>query len=69
MSRDYYDMYKFTKKVHSIFLDLIDSILGTIDLPRILNLSPKELNDISEAQDRVFKDPFARSKMRESIIY
>lgn len=43
MGRDYYNIYIFSTKFHSMFLDLVNTILRMIDLPKLLDSSNQEM--------------------------
>lgn len=67
--RDYYNIYIFSKKVHFMFLDLVNTVLGMIDLPKLLRSSDQEMLEINKAMENYKKDPWVGFKAQNSIIY
>jgi len=69
MNRDYYDMYIFIRKIQPIVTEVINDVLGMLNLSFFANLTPEEIADKERSFQNFQSDPWVGKKMRDSIIY
>jgi hypothetical protein len=69
MGSSYYNIYLFQQKVHKTFTEIINNIVGMVDLKEVLSLTNEQIAGISDAKDKYNKDPWGGLKIRNSIVY
>ena len=69
MDRDYYNIYVFSKRVHSEIIELVNTVCGMIDIPGLLSVSPQEIQSLTDAKLNYTNNPDVGRRAQEAIIY
>ncbi|MFS2187166.1 hypothetical protein ACCC92_10865 [Mucilaginibacter sp. Mucisp84] len=69
MSRDYYDIYVFSKKLHTEITQLINTVCGLIMLTDIVPVSVQQIQLINETKASLARDPFVGLKPQQFMAY